>query len=95
METEKQIENYLREQVKKMGGKAYKFVSPGNAGVPDRIVVLPGGRVIFVELKSPEGRLTVLQQAALGHLRRMGCDAYAVYSKHEVDLVLKESSHEV
>ncbi|MGC5220863.1 VRR-NUC domain-containing protein, partial [Escherichia coli] len=44
---EKDIENYLRDQVKKIGGIAYKFESPGNAGVPDRLVLLPGGQVHF------------------------------------------------
>ena len=48
---ERDIEVLLRDGVKQLGGKAYKWVSPGNAGVPDRIVILPGGKVIFVELK--------------------------------------------
>lgn len=41
--TEKDVEQYLCKRVKEMGGKAYKFVSPGNAGVPDRLVVVPTG----------------------------------------------------
>ena len=50
---EKDIEKYLRDRIREIGGKAYKFVSPGNNGVPDRLVCLPGGRVVFVELKAP------------------------------------------
>lgn len=50
---ESTIEAYLRDRVKELGGKAYKFVSPGNDGVPDRLVCLPGGRAVFVELKAP------------------------------------------
>ncbi len=42
---EKMIEQKLRNEVKALGGRAYKFVSPGNDGVPDRLVVLPGGKV--------------------------------------------------
>ena len=45
---EKDIERFLVNGVKKLGGVAYKFVSPGNAGVPDRLIVMPGGRVYFV-----------------------------------------------
>lgn len=45
MESEKETEKYLRDEIKKMGGAAYKFVSPGNAGVPDRLVCLPGGKI--------------------------------------------------
>ena len=41
---EREIEKWLREQIKNLGGKALKFTSPGNDGVPDRIVFLPGGR---------------------------------------------------
>jgi len=50
---ERDIEAYLRDQIKRLGGIAYKFVSPGNAGVPDRLVLLPGAGVVFVELKAP------------------------------------------
>ncbi len=50
---ERDIEKYLGLRVKSMGGISYKFVSPGRVGVPDRIVVLPGARLMFVELKAP------------------------------------------
>lgn len=50
---EKDLERQVVEYVKKLGGKAYKWVSPGETGVPDRIVLLPGARIIFVELKRP------------------------------------------
>ncbi|MET4894008.1 VRR-NUC domain-containing protein [Morganella morganii] len=47
------IERHLISEVKKAGGIAYKFVSPGRRAVPDRLVLLPGGKVIFVECKAP------------------------------------------
>lgn len=50
---ESKIEAYLRQRVKDLGGIAYKFTSPGNSGVPDRLVLLPGNRTVFVELKAP------------------------------------------
>mgnify|MGYP001603998362 CR=1 FL=1 len=47
------IEKRLKKEIEKIGGKALKFVSPGVIGVPDRIVLLPHGKIIFVELKAP------------------------------------------
>ena len=88
--TEKQIERYLVEQVKRLGGRAYKFVSPGNAGVPDRLVCLPGGAVIFVEVKS-EGRKTrPLQVIQIGRLRRLGFDVRVIDGKEQVDKIINE-----
>ena len=42
---EKDIEKFLNDNIKKLGGRSYKFVSPGNSGVPDRIIFLPGGKI--------------------------------------------------
>lgn len=69
---EQEIEVFLREGVRQLGGKAYKWVSPGNAGVPDRIVILPGGVIHLVELKQENGKLTRLQKVQQEGLRRMG-----------------------
>ena len=82
---EKEIESYLRDKVKGIGGKAYKFVSPGNAGVPDRVVCLPGGRIVFVELKAPGKKPTALQAAEQTKLLKIGCSVYNLDSKEEVD----------
>lgn len=70
--SEKDIEVYLRDEIKTIGGRAYKFVSPGNSGVPDRLVCLPGGRVAFVELKAPGKKPTVLQERQHKLLRDLG-----------------------
>ncbi len=86
---EKTIEAYLRDKVKAQGGKAYKFVSPGNDGVPDRLVCLPGGRVFFVETKAPGKTSTPLQQRRQRELRDMGFTVYAdIDSKEKVDQIL-------
>lgn len=68
---EKQIEKFLVDEVRKMGGIAYKFVSPGNDGVPDRIVVIDG-HVIFVELKTETGKLTEIQKRQIERLKKCG-----------------------
>lgn len=70
--TEKEIEKILVSEVKKLGGRAYKWVSPGNDGVPDRIVILPGEVPYFVELKTDKGRLTPLQKVQIERLEKMG-----------------------
>ncbi|MEG2930318.1 MAG: VRR-NUC domain-containing protein [Ruthenibacterium sp.] len=87
---EKQVEQKLTRCVHALGGRCYKFVSPGNSGVPDRIVVLPGGRVVFVELKRCSGaRLDPLQALQASRLRALGCEVAAVKSIAEVDAFCK------
>nr|WP_206427612.1 VRR-NUC domain-containing protein [Burkholderia gladioli] len=71
---EKTVEAYLVERVRALGGTAYKFTSPARASVPDRIVILPPGRIFFVELKRPGGKLTRGQEREHEHLRRLGAD---------------------
>lgn len=85
---EKVIEDYLRLRVKQQGGRAYKFVSPGNAGVPDRLVVMPGGQVFFAELKAPGGKVTKLQERKIAELEQLGCTVILINSKEGVDQVL-------
>lgn len=86
---ESDIERRLTQGVKKMGGKAYKFVSPGNVGVPDRLVVLPGGAVLFVELKAPDGRLSPNQRLQMTELTRLGAHVFVLWSAEDVDAFLR------
>lgn len=72
---EKEVEKFLVREVKKIGGISFKFISPGNAGVPDRIVILPTGKVVFVELKTDNGKLTKLQEAQIKKISNLGADA--------------------
>lgn len=69
---EKEIEKILVDEVKRLGGRAYKWTSPGNDGVPDRIVFLPDTRVIFVELKTDTGVLSPLQKIQIDRLKKLG-----------------------
>ncbi len=69
---ERQIEIKLRDAVKARGGLALKFVSPGTAGVPDRIVLTSAGRVFFVELKAPGKHLSPKQVKMAAVFERLG-----------------------
>lgn len=89
---ESTIERYLVAQVKKRGGRAYKFVSPGNRGVPDRIVIFPDEVPVFIELKAPGGKLSANQKAQIKTLQDLGCDVCVVRSKQEVDEWIYETS---
>ena len=71
-----------------MGGKAYKFVSPGNAGVPDRIVILPNKQPIFIELKAEKGKLTELQKNQLKKLVDLGQRVEVLYGVDDVNWFL-------
>ena len=82
---EKNVEIYLREQIKKLGGIAIKFVSPGNAGVPDRIVLLSWGECIFVELKAPRKKTTALQNRQIERIQKLGFRVEILDSTDRVD----------
>jgi hypothetical protein len=82
---ERDVENHLREEVKHLGGVAFKFVSPGNDGVPDRLVCLPGGRVAFIELKAPGRKPTPLQVRQMERLQELGFSAMVLDSIEAVD----------
>ena len=87
---EKEIEKKLVEGVRKIGGVAFKFTSPGNDGVPDREVCLPGGRIIFVELKTESGRLSGRQKVQIERLSQLGCDVRVLHGLGEVEKFLEE-----
>lgn len=90
MDSEKSIEQYLAKKVRDVGGRAYKFVSPGNAGAPDRIVIFPAGRIVFTELKCETGELSVLQKNQIKKLRSLKQEVRVIYSKAEVDKLISE-----
>ena len=81
---ERDIEKILVNEVKKLGGRAYKWVSPGNDGVPDRIVILPGLRPVFVELKTEKGRLSAIQRVQIERLKKMKQDVSVLYGESQV-----------
>ncbi len=74
---ERDVERQLKKAVEGMGGMCLKFVSPGYAGVPDRLIILPGGKVCFAEVKRPGEQERPLQHYVQTRLRHMGCTVYA------------------
>ena len=90
IERERDIEKYLIKQVKKHGGIAYKFTSPGNAGVPDRLVLFPRGVVAFVELKAPGGKTSAIQDRQIARIKKLDFDVYILDSYMEVDCFITE-----
>lgn len=87
---ESQIEERLGRMIRSRGGLYYKFVSPGSRGVPDRLVILPGGRVIFVELKTATGHLSSLQRYQIERMRAQGADVRQVRGWNEAEAFVKE-----
>ena len=91
---EKIIEKELVRAVKDKGGIAPKFTSPGFDGMPDRLALLPGGRMGFVELKAPGKKPSALQLARHRLLRRLGFKVYVIDEINQIDSVLEEIDHE-
>ena len=89
---ERNIERRLITEAKKRGGLALKFVSPGLDGVPDRIVLLPGGRLGFVETKVPGKRMRPLQVRRKEQLEALGFLVYCVDAVEQIGGVLDEIS---
>ena len=85
---ERAIERYLIHEVKRRNGLALKFVSPGISGVPDRIVLLPRGKMAFVELKAPGETLRPLQVKRKNQLEILGFEVYCVDGFQQIGGVL-------
>lgn len=82
------VERQLVDGVREMGGECLKFVSPSMAGVPDRIILLPGGHVSFVEVKREGETLSDKQQRFMQWLKGNDFHAAAVYGIVDVEVVL-------
>ena len=89
MAGEKRIENYLGKCVKRAGGLYYKWVSPSNSGVPDRIVLI-NRRVAFIELKDEGEKPRPLQKYVLGKLSAHGYYTAVVDSREAADLLIAD-----
>ena len=81
---ERDIERHLVEMCRAQGWLCWKFTSPGTAGVPDRIILADNGYHCFVELKTPQGKLSRLQIEIHKRLRDRGHEVYTINSKYQV-----------
>lgn len=91
MTRESSIEDHLRKQVKTAGGYCIKLSPLGMGGIPDRLVLLPGGIVVFVECKKPRGsRIARLQVYWKDELERLGFRHWYVFTREQVDQMVEE-----
>jgi hypothetical protein len=89
--SEKEIEKYFVWAVSKMGGVTYKFKSPTQRGVADRIACLPGGGVWFVELKTEGGKLSMLQKVHAHNLKTLQQNYACLWSIEHIDTWMKDN----
>ena len=89
---EKQVEQHFKWAVETLGGKTYKFVSPGVKGVADRIVCMPNGTTHFVELKTKGGRLSALQLIFAADMARLDQNYACLWNKDQIDDYLQTIS---
>ncbi|MEE1597234.1 VRR-NUC domain-containing protein [Acidaminococcus fermentans] len=90
MKSEKQIELKLVTETRKKGGLALKFVSPSYAGMPDRLVLFPHGKLAFVEVKAPGKMPRVLQEKRHGMLRALGFQVFVLDSLEDIPGLLQQ-----
>ena len=88
--SEKSIEQKLTLTVKKCGGICPKFVSPGFDGMPDRLVLLPFGKIAFVEVKAPGEKPRPLQLSRHRLLRRLGFKVYVLDALEDIEKIISE-----
>lgn len=88
MKPEETVETHLRDRAEALGFLCYKFTSPGNNGVPDRILI-GHGATIFVETKAPGGKPRKLQQKVIDKINAHGGTALVASTEEEVDKILE------
>lgn len=86
---EREVEQALVRQVRKAGGIAPKLTSPANAGMPDRLIILPPGKVCFVELKAPGKKPRPLQLRQMQRLTNLGCMVSVIDHPNQIEPLLK------
>lgn len=82
---ESELERRLKRKVESVGGRALKLVSPGMAGVPDRLVLIPGGQAVFVEMKAPGKPLQPIQEKRKRELEALNFQVYKIDSVAAID----------
>lgn len=87
---EKRIEQKLMMEVRRCGGMALKFVSPSYSGMPDLLILLPDGKVAFVEVKAPGKKPRPLQIKRHEMLRKLGFRVFVLDAASDILMILKE-----
>ena len=87
---ERDVESYLAKRFGEINVPCVKFIPDGKIGMPDRLVLLPEGRVLWVELKTDNGRLEEIQKLQHKRLRDLGHEVVVVWSKDDVDDLLSQ-----
>lgn len=88
--SESQLEEKFCKKIKKIGGMALKFMSPGRAGVPDRIILMPGGKIYFVEMKSSNGPVNPIQEYIFEKFEELGFKVHILNSENSVKKFLEK-----
>ncbi len=86
---EKIVENHFVWAVERIGGKTYKFTSPGRKGVADRIACFPDGSTWFVELKTKGGKLSVLQKMFMSDMALLNQNYACLWTTEQIDEFIK------
>lgn len=89
---EKEVEKHLSKKIKKLGGECFKLVGTFKAGIPDRLVVLPGGLIYFVELKAPGQKPRRLQQIIQHRLKKLGAKVAVLDTKEAVNKFIQNNT---
>lgn len=84
------MERKLVERIHGLEGLALKFVSPSGSGYPDRIILMPGGRIYFAELKAPGEKLRPLQVQRKQQLEQLGFRVFVIDSFEALEVMLNE-----
>ena len=92
---ERDIEQYLVRVIAKLGGKAFKFSSPSNRAVPDRLCVIPHGGLVFIECKATGKKPTPLQLKVINYLRSLGQKVLVIDSKEQINVLYTVTKEEM
>ena len=87
---ERKIEKALVDKVKLHGGLCLKFISPSMTGIPDRIILLPKGKIGFVETKRTKGQPRPIQNKRIRQFKDLGFKVYVLDDKKDIDEIIKK-----
>jgi len=89
IESEKYLDKKLSELIKKIGGWSIKLVAAHVTGLPDRLCLLPGGRLFFAEIKTTKKKPTLIQLSIHKKLRKLGFQVYVVDTSEVIKNILE------